>query len=386
MTFGNYESTVVAFNALLASCKEFSFLRLGDGETQWMVAVQSNETAPWYEYHDQKNLSLGGAVGTRGLELKHYRRFMDSLEKCTYLDFCEGVSEANRQNLAKIELHRDPTLARNPSPDVSNIVFAWAHASFKDYVSTRRCLFASAEAGMHKELFADPKYRELAKPYFPDRCEVHFHQIRNDGRNYSENLDLIKEDLRAEIHQKKIDTLFLSLATGAKILCYELAAEENIHAIDWGAMSRGLIYCGSPGYHAMRSDHTPFFVRVPFEVYMEAFERAYPNSPPAVRLLKAHSQLMLELQRKKYLQTSPADVNVGGASDLSPENLRAFWQGLGVYDSKYAPLAKQCPEAAKLHADFVLWRRKLGLGIDGWFFQKLVKTKQLLRRITMQSR
>ena len=48
----------------------------------------------------------------------------------------------------------------------------------------------------------------------------HFHQIRNDGRNFSENLDLIKEDLRREIrdHRGRHADIIASLGSENPVL------------------------------------------------------------------------------------------------------------------------------------------------------------------------
>ncbi len=356
-----------------------SYLRLGDGETQWLLTVQRGQAAPWYQYVDEQQASLGRAVGTRGLELRHYDRFVHAHECCTYLDYCENVSEANRRNLRQIVLHRDPSLLRNACLETGNIIFDWTYYELKRYFARHRCLFASAEAAIARELYHDSRYRLLASDYFPDSAAVVFSQVRDDGRNYSENLNLIKEDLRQAIERGRIDTLFLSLASGAKILCYELAEEMGIRAIDWGAISRGLAYCGSPGYHADRSDHTPFFVRVPFDVYMEALERVHPRMTPGTRIAKAHAQLMLDLQEKRLMRTTPADMN-GGGYDRSPENVRVFQQALRLYRRRYRPLAKSDPTAARLHREFRRWCLNAAVDWPGKTFRALVGIKGALRK------
>lgn len=374
-------SAAEALTYLLESKRSFSYLRLGDGETQWIRAIQEQYEPSWYCYHDKNGLSLGRAIGTRGLEARHYGRLMTSLERCDYLDYCQCVSEANRDNLEHITIDRPATLHKNPSAIESNIIFAWAATQLSSYTRRHRCMFASAEASIHQELLSDPTYKNVISEYLPDTSNLVFHQIRDDGRNYSENLDAIKEDLKSDILRERVDTLFLSLATGAKIICFELAEECGIRAVDWGALSRGLIYCGSPGYHTVRADHTPFFVHVPFDNYMQALMRAKPKMLPEEVLLKAHSQIMLEVQRKVMHHTTPADVNLGGAVDLSSVNLRRFWEAMRIYRREYYPFTKNNPSALSLHVQFRSWRRSLGLGIDGIVFRHLVRIKGFCRRV-----
>lgn len=369
-----------ALTRLLVANPSFSFLRLGDGETQWMVSVLRGHQPEGYHYFDTHGLSLERAVGTRGLEDRYFNRLVTSYLECDYVDYCEEISEANRRNQAEIRLPRSPSKHRNPSPKVSNIIFDWAYHELGPFISQRRCLFASAEAALMRELFADEEYRTAVERYIPRTAVGHFHQVRDNGRNYSQNLELIKQDLMADIRRHRIEVLFLSLGTGAKILCHELAIQCGLRAIDWGAMSRALTYCGSPGYHAVRSDHTPFFVRVPFRTYMDALLRAHPDLPAAAVLLKAQCQLALDLQKKKFLSTSPADVNAGGAVDLSTENLAAFWDGYRAYRAVYRPISIHDAEARRLDAEFRSWRWKQGLGLSGRVFRGLVWLKRVGRR------
>ena len=58
---------------------------------------------------------------------------------------------------------------------------------------------------------------------------------------------------------------------------------------------RGLTYSGSDGHVFRRSVHFPFFFKVPFGTFMDAFEDAHPTATATQILLKAHCQVFLDL-------------------------------------------------------------------------------------------
>jgi hypothetical protein len=206
-----------------------------------------------------------------------------------------------------------------------------------------------------------------------------FHQVRGDGENLSNYLDAIKGDIAAIVREQRIDTLFLSLGGAAKPLCYELARELNICAMDFGSMMRGLAYCGSSGAGLWRSSHNPFFVRVPFAMHMQALERAHPNLTPVKLLAKAHAQLCLDLQRREAGWSVAADVIDASSFDPSPENLRVFHTALRHYRRHYRSLAQGNPEAEGLVREFDEWCLKKGIGWRGRIFRSLVYLRNALR-------
>src|SRR5205823_6369748 len=106
--------------------------------------------------------------------------------------------------------------------------------------------------------------------YWPERARIFYHQVRDDGRNLDANLDLVKEDLREFVREHRLDTLFLSLGGGAKILGYELSRELGICCFDFGAMIRTFTYSGCDGNRVARSPHSPFFFRIPCQTHMDA--------------------------------------------------------------------------------------------------------------------
>lgn len=239
---------------------------------------------------------------------------------------------------------------------------------------------------MQRELLSDNRYREISSFFWPDTEKIWFHQIRDDGRHYSENLDLIKEDLRKDILNYKIDTVFIFLSTGAKILCYELAKEMKIRAVDFGSIPRGLTYSATPGYQPVRATHNPFFFRIPFDVYMDAFEKAYPNLPVSAIISKALAQLIRELSKKKLFAFNTADGFVGGEVDLSRENLANFNNPLRSFRLRYLFLVKQEPDLRRLYKAFDFWCLKKGIGIRGKIFLILVQIKTHLRKLSQRLR
>jgi hypothetical protein len=244
----------------------FSLVRLGDGEVQWMLEMQECQPGSGYRYVEEPAVSVEVTRTVNGMEPRHFPRFVAALEEATYLDYCDSIPNVRRY-LPQLKFERKTKLYRNATAETSNIIFEWAFYELGSYARKHRCLFAGAEAALLEKLWESPAYREHAAEVLPADAQLYFHQVREDGRRYSENLDLIKSDLKEEIRRQSIDTLFLSLGTGAKVLCHEVAREAGIRVIDFGSMLRALTYSGSPGYQACRDMHNPYLFRVPPAVF-----------------------------------------------------------------------------------------------------------------------
>jgi hypothetical protein len=363
---------------LLERHQEFSFLRLGDGEIQCVLHVNAGKAPPRYAYRDNELVSVERVYSVSGIEPRHFPRLFESLNNSTYLDHCDNL-ETNKKYLPTLGLQRAPGGYRNASQETANIIFDWAYYELKGYLRDHRCLFASAEAALMHELTSDPRYLEIAQEFWPKDANVFFHQVRENGRRFSENLDLIKEDLRNCIVEHQVDTLFLSLATGAKILCYELAKELGIRAIDFGSITRALTYAASPGYQANRSYHNPFMFRVPLDVFMCALEKAHPETDICTLIAKAQAQLTLDLQRLRPLQFNPTDACRGGQLEITGETLQIFKANKRYYNSHYLKLARRSEKGRELASGFRYWCWKIGIGWSGKAFLLLVKIKSLMR-------
>ncbi len=363
----------------LESGSTFSFIRLGDGETWWLLHVQGGRLPPKYRFFDEEAVSVEHAASTSGLEAHHLGRFVAALEGASYLDYCDSIPKV-REHLPKLRFSRPAEALRNTSTATSNILFEWTLYELAGYVGRHRCVLASAESDLLRELLADPRYRQLAGDLIPAGAELRLHQIRDNGRDYSENLDLIKEDLRREIDESGSDTLLLSLATGAKILCYELAEEMGIRALDFGSMVRGLCYAASPGYQTHRNLHNPFLFRVPLDVFAPALERARPDMTTAELSSRIHAQILLELQDLAPLRFNTTDA-ITGVVDTSRSRLDAFGQARRFYERRYRARARRDSDARALDDAFGRWCLKKGLGVRGHVFRALVRLRQTARRL-----
>jgi hypothetical protein len=186
---------------------------------------------------------------------------------------------------------------------------------------------------------------------------------------------LVKEDLRQFIEAHSVDTLFLSLGGGAKILGYELSRELGICCFDFGAMLRALSYSGCDGNRMARSAHSPFLFRIPFGVYMEALENAFPNLTPAELLAKAHGQLLLEILKKEIGWTSAS-----WEFDFNRENMSAFRTAFQEYRRRYRKLFSASSTTKMERAGFLHFCGTHRLTLEGRLFLMGFRAKGLIRR------
>lgn len=364
-------------DAFLRETNPCSFIRLGDGEVQWYRQASSSRPSVRYGFTDSVDIEI--ANGVAGLEPRHFERFKQALARCTFLDRCDYLPPV-AEFIAEGLLPRSASSPANTSPGVSNIIFEWTHRHLGSWLRSHRCLIAGAEAALLRELWSDRAYHACAEPVIgPDCPAPWFHQVREDGRNYSENLDLIKEDLVRMIREERIEVLFLSLATGAKILCKELAEELGVRAIDFGSMTRALCYAGSSGYQANRDMHSPFFFHVPMDVHMQALRRAFPRLTSAQLAGKAHAQIVLEVHPHLPCAFNTSLGVDGGSLDLSPDNLRRFKTALRHYRREIWPALRHDADARVVDRKFRYWLIKHGLDWKSPFFHLLVRMKRILR-------
>jgi hypothetical protein len=310
--------------------RPFCFLRLGDMELVHLLSHQDGRTES-LEYDDGP-LSGTQGCGNPGLGPRHLARLWRAYEQADYVDFHEG-NWPNEHLVKELRLDRKPATHRNPSKETSVILLTWVEREFREYCQGRRIGFAGAEARLLQLLSETAEFKAAAASYWPEGARMFFHQARNDGRNLDANLDLVKEDLRAFATANRLDTLFLSLGGGAKILGFELSRELGICCFDFGAMTRALTYSGCDGNRAARSPHSPFLFRIPFGTYMDALEKALPGLTPAELLAKAHGQLILEVMRKQVGWTFAS-----WEYDLSEDNRAAFQQAYRAYRIRYRHL------------------------------------------------
>jgi hypothetical protein len=362
---------------LMQKRRPFCFLRLGDMELRYLLASQNQRLAV-AEYHDGP-LSGTKAWGNPGLSARHAERLLKAYQTADYVDFHES-NWPNEHLISKLALQRAPASYRNTTKETSLVFLTWTEHEFRHYCEGRRIGFAGAEARLLELLSRTAEFEEASVAYWPERAYMFYHQVRDDGRDLDANLDLVKADVREFVERNQVDTLFLSLGGGAKILGYELSRELGICCFDFGAMSRALTYSGCDGNRTARSTHSPFLFRIPFGVYMDALEKAMPNLAPAELLAKAHGQLLLELMKKEIGWTS-----VSWEFDFSEENVSAFRDAFQEYRKRYRKLFGSSWATKVERAGFLHFCGTHKLTLEGRGFLLLFRIKGFVRRLLRRS-
>ncbi|NEO15301.1 MULTISPECIES: hypothetical protein [unclassified Moorena] len=357
---------------LMTRSRPFCFLRLGDMDLAYLLAFQEGRL-------NQVEFGEGIPSGTLpqgnpGLGPKYARRFQEGFEKGDYVDFHERLYPME-QWIPLWKHNRSPNLYRNSNRETSYILLTWMEYEFKAYCQNRRVGIAGAEASLLKNLSSDREWQIAAQPFWPNSASIFFHQVREDGRQLDANLDLIKQDLKEFIEANELDTLFLSLGGGAKILCYELSREHNICAFDFGSMIRALTYSACDGNRAARSTHSPFLFRVPFKAIMSSIELTYGNLTIEEKLAKAHAQLLLEVQNKEKGWTHTAFEY-----DFSKENKSYFQDSFRDYVRQYRKLGTLSKQCRTERINFLHFCGKNKLTREGQVFYFIFLAKNLLRK------
>lgn len=242
-------------------------------------------------------------------------------------------------------------------------------------------LFCGAEVALLEAMLENDSYREVVGGFWPEQAEVFFHRPHQNGRDLGNNLEVIKDELRNIIRTCGVQVVFLSLGGGAKILCYELAQELGICAIDFGSFIRSLTYSGSPGNKAGRATHLIYLFRIPFALYMSALEKVEPSISRLELIARAHAQLLLELQKKERGWSHAA-----WEYDFSAQNLEHFHESLDEYKKRYRHLFRSCGRVRKERADFLHFCGTHRLTTEGRLFLALFEAKGILRRLLLPSR
>jgi hypothetical protein len=357
---------------LMRSRRPFCFLRVGDMELAYLLAEQHKQL-------DRIEFRDGPMSGTQaycnpGLSAKHAQRLRRAYEQAEYVDFHEK-NWPNDHLVPRLVLQRAPGSYRNVTKEASLVFLTWTEKEFKEYCKDRCIGFAGAEARLLELLSQTPEFKQAAADYWPEKTKIFYHQVRNDGRDLDANLDLVKEDLREFVKERGLDTLFLSLGGGAKILGYELSRELGICCFDFGAMIRAFTYSGCDGNRVARSPHSPFFFRIPFKTHMNAVEHAFPNLTPAELLAKAHGQLLLELVKKEVGWTFTS-----WEFDFNQKNVSAFRMAFQEYRQRYRKLFSSSSAAKMERAGFLHFCGTHRLTLEGRLFLMLFRAKGLVHR------
>jgi hypothetical protein len=260
------------------------------------------------------------------------------------------------------------------------VFLTWTENEFKRYCEGRRIGFAAAEARLLELLSQTPEFKQAAADYWPDNAQIFYHQVRNNGRDLDVNLDLVKRDLREFVNEHRLDTLFLSLGGGAKILGYELSRELGICCFDFGAMIRAFTYSGCDGNRVARSPHSPFLFRISFQTHMDALERAFPNLTPAELLAKVHGQLLLEVVKKEVGWTFTSQE-----FDFNRQNVSNFRRAFKKYRKRYGRLFDASSATKMERAGFLHFCGTHRLTLEGRAFLLLFRLKGFVRRCLNRS-
>lgn len=351
----------------------FSFVRLGDMDLGMLLARQDGEGDP---FGANALASVNGTrrQGTPGISMRHADRLDRAFRDADYVDFHERLWPIGPL-LPRLTLERRVDGHRNPSIETSYVLLTWLESEFPRYCHTHHVGFAGAESRLLELIVSDERLPADARAYWSDDGVRFFHQIRNDGRTIDHDLDAILDDLRGFVAETGIDTLFLSLGGGAKILAHELSRLCQIRVIDFGAMLRALTFSGSDGHAATRATHSPYYYRVPFGVHMDALETAFPSLTPEVLLAKAHAQLIQELQPQITGWTSTGEGHATSARQASD-----FQESYETYRRRYRRLFDENANCVRERQNFLHYCGERNLTGEGRRFFRMFQFKSRLRR------
>jgi hypothetical protein len=327
---------------LMISQRPFSYIRMGDMELGLLLAQQHGADPGWEKLPLNQARSSKVVFTHPGIGQTEVPRLRRAYERADFVDF-HNRAWVNRELLPMLQLDRSPDAAGSEGEEDSIIFVPWLRYEFRNYTNGRRCLFAGGEASLLRELWSDDRYREVAKEIVNFDCVAFFEQqYRVTGR-----IDEIKEKLKQRISDDKIDTLFLSLGGAAKALCVEIAEETGICTFDFGSLMRSLTYAGSDGRAFYRSAHHPFVFRVPFDVYMDAMERAHLDMNPEERLVKAQCQVHMDAINFQ-------EGEVKGTIFQQASNRELFAASYRRYKQRYGRMEKLNEEARRVALEFHL--------------------------------
>lgn len=358
--------------SLMQTYRPFCFLRMGDMDLSYLLAMQEDKLS---EFQFGEGIISGTLPqGNPGIGPRFAERLYIAFVESDYVDFHERLYPMKHW-LPKLRLPRPNHLYRNPDHETSYLSLTWLEFEFKKYCEGRRIGIAGAEARLLEILTEQSIWQNLAEPWWPQEAEIFFHQVRENGQNLDENLDLVKEDLANFINTHQLDTLFLSLGGGAKILCYELSREHGVCCFDFGAMIRALTYSACDGNQAARSTHSPFLFRLPFDLFMDSLEQAFPQLTPEALLAKAHAQLLAEVQFKEVGWTHTAFEY-----QFSEENRTRFLEAHKAYYKRYKRLINSSHVTRKERADLLHFCGLNRLTLEGQLFYMIFLTKSRIRK------
>lgn len=325
-------SSVEMLAEILQSGQNASFIRLGDGEVRFITECADRLWADGKYDRTERPRSPSEATGTLGLLGKDFGRLVHAYRSATVVDTYDFIPY-NKRRYEQVQRIIRGSARQMSSRSDCLLINEWTRGYLREFLLHRRVVMCGGESRLWEQLMSDPLYEEAANAYLPSRNSRRIEWVHppEDGRNPSLNLEAIKELLLARVRDTGADAVFLSLGGVAKILAVELSEAAGVVAIDFGSMMRALTYSGSDGQAFWRATHNPFFFRVPFGVWMKAFERAHPEMDSSQITAKAQCQLALELQRKQIGAWVNADVHDQQSLDLGKDNIEHFREAYALY-------------------------------------------------------
>jgi hypothetical protein len=359
MTRKGREASAIHLSEVLSSSTPFSFLRMGDMEIVLLIANQEDQHIGWEDHLSNSVLSSRQKYGHPGLEEKLVPRLRKAYEKCTFLDM-HDAQWLIRGWLPDLRLNRSGAI--NSTPSDSHIFTDWFLLEFKKITRNKRVLFVGGEAAILRELWVKKKYKEIVHDYIEPDTECFFlEEFKVSGC-----LDDVKARIVTEIKKNDIDMTFISLGGGAKIIVYEIATELSTKCFDFGVLMRSLTYSGSDRHLFARSTHDKIYFRLPFDLYMDALEKAIPELTAQQLLVKAQCQVLIE--------ASPNyEPGWQMTNDLVQPDSKRLLESLKSYKTRYAELAMQNHECRKLTRDFDIHVTEIihGRGSLQWWLTRI---------------
>jgi len=352
---------------LMEAEEGFTFLRLGDGEAEFLLRHQEARGRQEPRHREHVSIDAPVVIDDYALSATHYDALLHAYEQASYVDF-HDQSNHNDERVARLKLQRPAGAHRNPGGEVSSLFRAWTCQELPGYLARHRVLFFAPEASLLAALLKEEAFHRVSGDLLPPGAEIHCLGVPGHGDRFWERLDGMLPLLEEAICRENIHTLFLSLSWGAKILAMELARRTGVRCFDFGSMILGLTYSASAGATSRRNCHFPYFYRVPLRPYLRALRAAQPDLAPVDLIRRAQHQLCFDLQERHAGQTwgfSPAN-----ASTLHPDPARLadFREDYPAYRELLRELAPLEPASREAVREF-----------DGWLAVRPVFTSGKLR-------
>ena len=152
--------------ALMKEREGFTFLRLGDGEAEFLLRHQEGEGRREPKCRDEISIDSPVSIEDYAPTREYALMLKRSYELADYVDF-HDLSNNNSSRVQKIELARSSSALRNPGGEVSSLFRPWVKTQLYSYLEEHRVLFCAPEAPLLQSLRNSSDFLELSGEYFP---------------------------------------------------------------------------------------------------------------------------------------------------------------------------------------------------------------------------